>query len=323
MVTIDLGPPRPGPRDLLDGLPRRVALTLPELLYVASAAGGAPLPFEVGPEPGEASATSTLDDRLGRGIDSASSSGRRATERAAYSATLDRLPDPVDSLSRRGLLAHDAVDAGLLGAVGLLATPRFALDLSVVAGGTQAAAWHRQAGEAVAALSTADGVVFELAWFPTWAWADELARVAVIPEDLPLAASRVPGLVDLPHELADAGVEAIRANRSDLLPVLAAQHPGRVTDGTGDRLTDLEVGTVLTALAGEAQGRVRALVADVSGASASTVGVVAWTLVADGWRSLRPHTVDGRLHVEVRRVIPEDLATDLAPVLAAVTAVPG
>jgi hypothetical protein len=29
--------------------------------------------------------------------------------------------------------------------------------------------------------------------------------------------------------------------------------------------------------------------------------------------------VDERLHVEVRRVIPEDLATDLAPVLAAVS----
>ena len=211
------------------------------------------------------------------------------------------------------------MDPGLLGAVGLLATPRFALDLDVVAGGVQARCWHRQSGEAVASLATADGLVFELAWFPTWAWSDELSRVAVIPEDLPLAESRVPGFVDLPHELADAGVEAVRSHRSDLLPVLAAQHRGRVTDRTGDVLTDLEVGTVLTALASEPQGRLRALVADVSGAAATTVGVVAWTLVGDGWRALRPHTVDERLHVEVRRVIPEDLATDLAPVLAAVT----
>ena len=211
------------------------------------------------------------------------------------------------------------MDRGLLGAVGLLATPRFALDLDVVAGGVQARCWHRQSGEAVASLSTADGLVFELAWFPTWAWADELSRVAVIPEDLPLAESRVPGFVDLPHELADAGVEAVRCHRSDLLPVLAAQHRGRVTDETGDLLTDLEVGTVLTALAGEPQGRLRAMVADVSGAAATTVGVVAWTLVGDGWRALRPHTVDEQLHVEVRRVIPEDLARDLAPVLAAVT----
>jgi hypothetical protein len=309
MPTIDLGPPRPGPRDLLDGLPRRVTLTLPELRHVADAAGGAPLPFDVAVQP--AGEESALADRLG-GVTA-------DADRAAYAATLARLSAPVETLTRRGLLVGEAVDPGLLGAVGLLATPRFALDLDVVAGGVQARCWHRQSGEAVASLATADGLVFELAWFPTWAWSDELSRVAVIPEDLPLAESRVPGFVDLPHELADAGVEAVRSHRSDLLPVLAAQHHGRVTDRTGDVLTDLEVGTVLTSLASEPQGRLRALVADVSGAAETTVGVVAWTLVGDGWRALRPHTVDERLHVEVRRVIPEDLATDLAPVLAAVT----
>jgi hypothetical protein len=309
MPTIDLGPPRPGPRDLLDGLPRRTGLTLPELRHVAQAAGGAPLPFDlVEPPPGD---SSMLADRLGDAVDDEDS--------AAYAATIARLAPAEDTLTRRGLLVDGEVDRGLLGAVGLLATPRFALDLDVVAGGVQARCWHRQSGDAVAALSTVDGLVFELAWFPTWAWADELTRAAVIPEDLPLAESRVPGFVDLPHELADAGAEAVRAHRSDLLPVLAAQHRGRVTDETGDLLTDLEVGTVLTALASEPQGRLRALVADVSGAAASTIGVVAWTLVADGWRALRPHTVEERLHVELRRVIPEDLATDLAPVLAAVT----
>jgi hypothetical protein len=285
------------------------ALTLPELRHVAEAAGGAPLPFDVVErQPGD---TSVLAGRLGGEVDDEDS--------AAYAATLARLAAPAETLTRRGLLVGDEVDRGLLGAVGLLATPRFALDLDVVAGGVQARCWHRQSGDAVAALSTADGLVFELAWFPTWAWADELSRVAVIPEDLPLAESRVPGFVDLPHELADAGAEAVRSHRSDLLPVLAAQHRGRVTDETGDLLTELEVGTVLTALAREPQGRLRAMVADVSRAAPTTVGIVAWTPVADGWRALRPHTVDERLHVEVRRAIPEDLAADLAPVLAAVT----
>jgi hypothetical protein len=309
MPTIDLGPPRPGPRDLLDGLPRRVSLTLPELRHVAAAAGDAPLPFDLV----ERLSTdgSMLADRLGGAVDD--------EDAAAYAATLARLAAPEETLTRRGLLVEGQVDGGLLGAVGLLATPRFALDVDVVAGGVQARCWHRQSAEAVASLATADGLVFELAWFPTWAWADELGRVAVIPEDLPLGESRVPGFVDLPHELADAGVEAVRSHRSDLLPVLAAQHRGRVADETGNLLTDLEVGTVLTALAGEQQGRLRVMVADVSGAAATAVGVVAWTLVGDGWRSLRPHVVDDRLHVEVRRVIPEDLATDLAPVLAAVT----
>ena len=309
MPTIDLGPPRPGPRDLLDGLPRRVTLTLPELRYVAGAAGDAPLPFDLLDQ--RADAGSSLADRLGGATADA--------DAAAYASTMARLSAPEETLTRRGLLVEGAVEPGLLGAVGLLATPRFALDLDVVAGGGQARCWHRQSGEAVASLATADGLVFELAWFPTWAWADELGRVAVIPEDLPLAESRVPGFVDLPHELADAGVEAVRSHRSDLLPVLAAQHRGRVTDDTGDLLTDLEVGTLLTALASEPQGRLRAMVADVSTDPASTIGVVAWTLVGDGWRALRPHTVDERPHVEIRRVIPEDLATDLAPVLSAVT----
>ncbi|MBJ7358015.1 hypothetical protein [Nocardioides sp.] len=312
MPTIDLGPPRPGPRDLLDGLPRRVSLTLPELRYAAEAAGGAPLPFDLVDLVDRAGGgDSVLAARLGGAVD--------ADDAAAYAAALARLAAPVDTLTRRGLLVAGELDRGILGAVGLLATPRFALDLDVVAGGVQARCWHRQSAGAVASLATADGLVFELAWFPTWAWADELSRVAVIPEDLPLTESRVPGFVDLPHELADAGVEAVRSHRADLLPVLAAQHRGRVTDETGDVLTDLEVGTVLTALASEPQGRLRAMVADVSGAAAATVGVVAWTLVGDGWRALRPHGVDERLHVEVRRVIPEDLAADLAPVLAVVT----
>jgi len=47
MPMIDLGSPSPAPVDLLDGLPRRVALTLPELRFVAERAGGAPLPFDV------------------------------------------------------------------------------------------------------------------------------------------------------------------------------------------------------------------------------------------------------------------------------------
>ena len=54
------------------------------------------------------------------------------------------------------------------------------------------------------------------------------------------------------------------------------------------------------------------------GGGATTVGVVAWTLVADGWRSLRARQGDDGLRLELRRVIPEDLAADLAPVLAEV-----
>lgn len=310
MATIDLGPPRPTPHDLLDGLPRRVALTLPELRFVAERANGAPLPFDLR----DLGSDGDLDDRLGR--------SRGADDRTAYSEALDRLHDPAASLSRRGLLVggpdDGAVDDGIRGALGLLATPTVAIDLDVAAGAVQVKSWHRHNGGAVAALSTQDGLVFELAWFPTWAWAAELARVAVVPEDLPLGDSVVPDRLDLPHELADAAIEAARTHRADLVPVLVGHHPGAVTDGAGRTLADAEAATALTGLATEARGRLRALVADVSGAETTTVGVLAWTLVADGWRALRAHRDAEGLRLEVARVIPEDLAAELAPVLAEV-----
>jgi hypothetical protein len=312
MPTIDLGPPRPTPHDLLDGLPRRVALTLPELRFAAVRANGAPLPFDLRDAD---DADTGLGDRLGGGRDS--------VEQAAYAEALARLHDPVTSLSRRGLLVggpdDGVLEEGLLGAIGLLATPTVAVDLDVAAGPVQVKSWHRQNGGAVAALSTQDGVVFELAWFPTWAWAAELARAAVVPEELPLHDSVVPDLVTLPYELGDAAIEAARTHRTDLVPVLVEQHRGAVIDAAGRELTDAEVVSVLTGLATEARGRLRALVADVSGEQTSTIGVVAWTLVADGWRALRAHHAEEGLRLEVVRVIPEDLAAELAPVLAEVT----
>ncbi len=50
------------------------------------------------------------------------------------------------------------------------------------------------------------------------------------------------------------------------------------------------------------------------------MGVVSWTLLADGWHALRPREVDGRQRVQVAAITPADLAAELAPVLAEVTA---
>jgi hypothetical protein len=172
----------------------------------------------------------------------------------------------------------------------------------------------------VATLSTVDGVVFELAWFNTTQWPGELGRVAVLPEDLLVRASSVPPFVDVPFELADAAAEAARSGRSDLVPVLAAQHAGDVLDGAGRPLSELDVNAVLRAFSLESQGRLRALVADVSVDDTTVVGVVSWSLLADGWYALRPRNVDGRHRVHVTRVHPSDLATELAPVLAEVSA---
>lgn len=304
MPTVDLtsvSPSRPG-GDALAAAPRRIGLTLPELQHAARLAGDAPLPFEV-------SAPSTADAmqaRLGQ--------SPATLDDQAFRAVVDALHDPADSLERRGLTVEGVLDAGLAGAIGLLASPRFALDVDVTMGGVQAKVWHRQDGDAVASLATVDGIVHEIGWFGTDAWAAELARVAAVSAEVTLERSAVPSYVDLPFELADAAAEASGSGRGDLLPVLAARHHGAVRgpDGT---LDDQSVVALLAALAGEARGRLRALVADVSGSRVDTVGVVSWTLLADGWRALRPHHEDGLLRLEVRCVVPDELAAVVAPVL--------
>ncbi len=308
MPTIDLSTPPAPPSTLLDGLPRRVTLTLPELRLVAERAGGAPLPFELA-APRE---THALEDRLG--------TSRATAEDAAYAAALASLHDPEETLLRRGLLGEVGGDTGLVGAVGLLATPQTAVDLDVTAAGIHARAWHRRCGEAVATLATVDGIVFELAWFHAAAWGDELARAAVLPEECSITPSGVPAVVDLPFELADAAGEAVRSGRADLLPVLVQQADGAALGADGEPLDEAAATTVLAALTDEARGRLRVLVADLTGEETSVIGVVSWTLLADGWHALRPREVDEQPRVHVAAVTPGDLATELAPVLAEVTA---
>lgn len=317
MPTIDLAAPAPtplpGPLPLLDALPRRVTLTLPELRHLATLAGGAPLPFDV---PADATAdppevSHALEHRFG--------ASPATTDDAAYAVALATLREPEASLARRGLLETGAA-AGPLGAVGLLATPTTALDLDVTAAGLRARSWHRRAGDAVAALSTVDGLVFELAWFSVDRWPDELGRAAVLPEDCAVTASGVPATLDLPFDLADAAAEAVRAGRADLLPVLAAQAEAEAVLSDGRPLVAADVPRALDALTTEARGRLRVLVADVSGADTAVVGVVSWTLLADGWHALRPRRSDDGRRVAVVAVEPADLARELAPVLAGVVA---
>jgi hypothetical protein len=306
VATIDLSTPPPPPSGLLDALPRRVGLTLPELRLAAERAGDAPLPFDLV----DAAQAGALEDRLGV--------SRASSEDQAYADALATLHDPVETLTRRGLLAGDDLDEGLAGALGLLATPTVAVDLDVTVDGVRARAWHREADGAVATLATVDGIVFELAWFPSSAWSAELARAAMLPTDQSLRATTLPDLVDLPFELLDSAAEAVRSNRADLVPVLAARQSGSAIDADGNRIGDVELASMLAALVIDAHGRLRALGADVSGDETRLVGVVSWVLLSDGWRALRPHR-DGNDHrVEVRRVTADDLAVELAFVLAGV-----
>ena len=138
----------------IDAAPRRIGLTLRELQYAAHLAGDAPLPFDVA-QPQQVDA---MQARLGQ--------SPAALEDQAYRAVIDGLHDPEDALARRGLVSDGVLDAGVAGAIGLLAAPRLALDIEVAMAGIQAKIWHRQVGPAVASLATVDGIVFELAWFP-------------------------------------------------------------------------------------------------------------------------------------------------------------
>lgn len=309
MVTIDLTTPPPPPASFLDATARRLGLTLPELRLVADLAGGAPLPFDLRSADGTPEESESLSGRLGQ--------SRGSVEDSAYADAVGTLHDPDDSLRRRGLLTDEGADPGTLGAVGLLATPRLALDIDVTAGATQVKAWHRQDGGAVASLSTCDGIVFELAWFPVDQWTAELARVTAVPEDLSLSTSQVPAVLDVPYALADSIGEAIHSGRSDLVPVLMAQAEGEVRSD-GDILGQAEAAAALSAIHSEARGRLRILAAEVSDRATTSVGVVSWVLLRDGWHSLTPHHDDGA-RVAIARVDPDDLATELAPVLAQLT----
>lgn len=307
MPTIDLTTPPPAPAGTLEGLPRRLALTLPELRLLAEKAGNAPLPFDLAQPGGD----NPLESRLGQ--------SRLAADDEAYLAAVGSLHDAAGSLTRRGLLVDDTADAGVVGALGLLATPATAVDIDLVVDQLRARAWHRRRDNAVATLATADGLVFELAWFEAGQWPGELGRVASPPEDLELSDSALPVLADLPYELLDACAEALRSGRTDLLGTIVAHHSGATTDADGSPLDDATVAGVVSGLVAETHGRLRALVADID-AGGTVVGVVSWVLLADGWCQLRPHQ-EGETHrVEVRRVAPTDLAAALGPVLAEVSA---
>ncbi|MFS3128474.1 hypothetical protein ACLM5J_08705 [Nocardioides sp. Bht2] len=307
MPTIDLTTPAPPPVGMLEGLPRRISLTLTELQLLAERAGNAPLPFELS----DAAAPSALEGRLG--------ASAQSSDDARFRAAVHALPDAFDSLSRRGLVDGATTDPGAIGALGLLAKPAVAVDLDVVVDGCRARAWHRLRDGAVATLATSDGLVFELAWFDAVQWAGELARAAALPNDAGASSSQVPALADLPFELLDAGSEAVRSGRTDLLAAIVAHHQGAAHDGAGSELNDTETQAIITALSSESRGRLRALVADIE-AGGTTVGVVSLVLLLDGWHALTAYR-DGDLNrVQVRAVQPPELSALLAPVLAEVSA---
>lgn len=291
MTTIDLGPAPAAPTEPWAGVPRRVGLTLPELTHACETIG-APLPFEVADHQEDG-----LDARLGR--------TRAAAEAEALAEAVAGFGDGGASLQRRELLDTDGtLEPGIAGALGLLATPEVVIDLDVVVDGRRGRAWHRQKGDAAASLATVDGLVFELSWYPSSAWTAELGRTATLPGDTARMTSQVPEELEVPYAVADAVFEALRTGRGDLVPVL--------TEG------DVVVASALEALATETHGRLRAIVATTADPESSLIGTVSWSLVNDGWRSMRTTSLDGELTLLITSVEPSELAADIAPVLAEV-----
>lgn len=317
MVTVDLTT-RSAPLGTPDGhllaeLPRRLSLTLPELRLAAELAGGAPLPFSTrAPRPAQPPGS-------GRTIAETTPVSR------AYAATLDSLPDPRVSLARRGLVTpagerrRPRLDPGLAGAIGLLATGDLVVEMDVSVGALRARSWHRQSGPAVATLSTMDGLVFELAWFGVDHWPRELARSAVLPQELPLEPSAVPADLCAPYDLVDAAGEALRTRRAELVDVLVAQRPDAVHAG-GQQMDPLRAADALRAVHEETRGQLRVLTARVRASEIPSVGVVSWLLLADGWHAVVPRTEGGETLAVLTATTAEELPGSLAVVVEAVSA---
>ena len=232
MATVDLTTPPRQPESLLDGLPRRVALTLPS----CGSWRGSPATHRcpsTSPSPGPGA----LEDRMGQ--------SRASAEDAAYLAALGsparprRLPGPPRAPRRRHRRRRS--------------------------GGRRRPARHprrrprprrprrRRAGQGLAPRGRRRGRDpghrrrHRLR-------AGVVRRAAVARRARPgsascprtcRSASAVPDHVDLPFDLASAAAEAMRTGRSDLLPVLVTQHAGRVVDGEGGPDADRDVRALL------------------------------------------------------------------------------
>ena len=285
LPTIDLSTPPPAPDGMLDALPRRAALTLPELRLVAEAAGGAPLPFDVA-EPGGGSESGALEDRLGQ--------SRGTVEDQAYlrGARLPARPDASLGASRPARRRSGRRGPARRRRAARHPAPR-------------ARRRHRRRPRAGQGLAPAcrrggrDAVHGRR----------HRVRAGVVPDGLvarragpgrgdpggphPAASPRCPPRRTSPTSWPTRRPRRCAARATTWSPCSPPATPARSTTPTAPRSTEVETGRLLAALAAEARGRLRVLAADVSGEETSVVGVVSWVLLADGWRALTPHRAGG------------------------------
>ncbi|MEO5652618.1 MAG: hypothetical protein ABIN79_00100 [Marmoricola sp.] len=332
MATVDLGvlpgtepdPLHEAQRDL-DPVPRRVRLSLAELLLLARLCETR-LPFPV--EPG---ASSGLTERLG---DTPDGRGRELMARELARVDDTGPGSPVDRLREQGLLHGDdpttaQVEPEVVTALRLLGAPEQTvwIDLGRVHPfKVQLHAWHHARAEGLATLATLDALSFELTWVAPAGWRAELARAATVSLAEPATAQGFPDEVVIGHDLLVAGLEAVRAGRWEVLAELCRLEcatmrvEGRPVDAA-------EAAILLQRLDSETVGRLRAsvgLLLDAGGRRDSAElqappgrrGLVSWVLLADGWRALIPLTDSAEHLVVVRRVEPDDLGSAVADLFA-------
>lgn len=308
--------PRPdSPRDGLPPIPPvpwRVRLRLDELVLAARLAGDAPLPVPVGPAGGD-----RLSDRL---------AGTPLSEaRELLDTALARVDDtgPAGaraSLTGRELIDGDTVAPALGAALAVLAAGPLGVLLDVAAargsGTSRLRSWFGVEPGLVAQLSTGDGLDYELAWFDPRLWVSQVARSATVAPMTPGTPRPLPDYVSLPSELLAGSEKAFSEERSDLVPVMASTHPGRVRLGEPGEVREAdieEVVSLLGTLGTACRGRLRLVT--LRRDRDEPPAVTAWLLFDDGWHELRP----GREATSVlRRRRPVDLGLVTLPLIAAV-----
>ena len=326
-VTTSAGTAAAAPR----AVPVLVRLSLAELILLTDRLGGTVLPFDLSGSIDDKSGDPTddrLQERLAGGVPSV---GQRAhgLVRAARDQARINPGAAAPRLTEIGLLDDNGTPVGdVVAAFAVLAAPEalLVLDLALQrdAGPARLRSWFAITGTQVVQLSTASGLVFELAWFDGVDLPDALARAATVVDDDAQTSDgatsddEVGSPLELPFELFTDGTEAVRRGRDDLLAELVRIAPGPVHVG-GVEVAPAAAASVVTSLERASCGRLRVLVTvPQDAAGRRTVGVVSWLRVGSGWRSLTPLTVAGVPIVVVTQVAEADLSRAVAPVLAQV-----
>jgi hypothetical protein len=300
-------------------LPGRVNLSLAELVHLAEAAG-TQLPIHV--EPPEDIDPSPMEARLGGGAPSPMSAAADLLR-----GELAAGPD-LASLAERGLgdeTGNPTPDVAV--ALHALGTPEALIQIDVALRGdgatTSLRAWYAVVGAQVAQLATADGLAYELSWYPVRHLATGLARAAILDSGEPPSGDRDQGTVTLPYEFFIVGLEAARVSRGDILDhLVAGLKPSSVTGADGAAMAAHRVKPLIDAFQTRTRGTLRALITSASSGEQSgrrpVGGLVSWILLDDGWRWLEPIGNREDPKVTIHPVTPADLGKVIAPVLTQV-----